>query len=180
MLLKLLGEEKSDVPLEAAIAVSAPMLLDVCAHKMNQGFSKFYQHILLKDLHLMLDQKYDKHDMQKLIALKREDIKKLKDFWLFDEAYTAKINGFASAQDYYTKSSSKQYLKYIEIPTLIIHAKDDPFMTPAVIPTKEEISKSISLEVLDHGGHVGFISGTLFRPKYWLESRVVAFFKEYL
>jgi predicted alpha/beta-fold hydrolase len=146
---------------------------------MNQGFSRFYQKILLKDLHAMLEQKYEKHDMQQLITLKREDVKKLKDFWLFDEAYTAKVNGFDSAQDYYAKSSSKQYLKGIKIPTLIIHAKDDPFMTPAVIPNEEDVSKYVSLEILDHGGHVGFISGTLLKPQYWLDSKIVEFFKRY-
>jgi len=113
--------------------------------------------------------------MKKLIGLKREDIEKLKDFWEFDETYTAKINGFQSAQDYYTKSSAKQYLKAITIPTLIIHAKDDPFMTQEVIPKKEEISKAISLEILDHGGHVGFISGNLFQPIYWLDKKIISF-----
>ncbi len=180
MLLKLLGETKENTPLDAAVAVSAPMLLDVCARKMNSGFSKFYQNILLKDLRLALDKKYDKHNMQKLIGLKREDIKKLKDFWLFDETYTAKINGFASAQDYYTKSSAKQYLKSIKIPTLIIHAKDDPFMTQEVIPSKEEVSKSVALEILDYGGHVGFIAGSLFHPEYWLDKRVASYFKTHL
>jgi len=178
MLLKLIAEEKDKTPLTAAVAVSAPMLLDVCANKMRKGFSKFYQNILLKDLRLALHKKYDAHPMKKLIGLKREDIEKLKDFWEFDEAYTAKINGFQSAQDYYTKSSAKQYLKAITIPTLIIHAKDDPFMTQEVIPKKEDISKAISLEILDHGGHVGFISGSLFSPIYWLDKRIVTFYKE--
>ncbi|SFV66568.1 Hydrolase, alpha/beta fold family functionally coupled to Phosphoribulokinase [hydrothermal vent metagenome] len=176
MLLKLLGEEKEKILLDAAIAVSAPMLLDVCANRMNHGFSKFYQYILLKDLRIMLDKKYDKFDMQKLLGLKRKDINNLKNFWQFDEAYTAKINSFTSAQDYYQKSSAKAYLKNITIPTLIIHAKNDPFMTPEVIPNKEEISHSVALEILENGGHVGFISGTIFKPEYWLEKRVVDYF----
>jgi predicted alpha/beta-fold hydrolase len=178
MLLKLLGEEKKDILLTKAVAISAPMLLDVCADKMNRGFSRFYQHLLLKDLRLALEKKYDKHDMQKLIGLRRKDIQKLKDFWQFDEAYTAKINGFASAQDYYTKSSSKQYLKHITIPTLIVHAKDDPFMTPEVIPSSQDISRSVELEILEHGGHVGFVNGSLLKPQYWLDQRVVDFFKK--
>jgi predicted alpha/beta-fold hydrolase len=179
MLLKLLGEQKDKSPIDAAVAVSAPMLLDVCANKMDRGFSRFYQNILLKDLRLALDKKYDKHNMEKLIGLKREDITKLKNFWQFDEAYTAKINGFTSAQDYYTKNSAKQYLKSIQTPTLIIHAKDDPFMTPAVIPTQKDISPSVTLEILENGGHVGFISGSLLKPKYWLDERIVEYFKDY-
>ncbi len=180
MLLKLLGEEKENSLLTAAIAVSAPMLLNASASRMNRGLSRFYQRLLLKDLNVALEKKYEKHDMQKLIGLEKKDIKKLKNFRLFDEAYTAKINGFTSAQDYYEKSSSKQYLKDIQTPTLIIHAKDDPFMTPEVIPKKEEVSRKIELEILDNGGHVGFISGTLFNPHYWLDTRVVSFLQEYL
>jgi len=179
MLLKLLGEQKETTPLRAAIAVSPPLLLDVCADAMNRGFSKFYQYILLKDLHKALIKKYKHHDMQKLIGLQKKDVHKLKSFWEFDEAYTAKINGFASAQEYYTKSSAKQYLKDITIPTLIIHAKDDPFMTQEVLPSRNDISRSIELEILPNGGHVGFISGSFFKPIYYLDKRVVRYFTDF-
>jgi len=179
MLLKLLGEQKQKLPLEAAVAVSAPMLLDVCANKMNKGFSRFYQNRLLKDLRIALEKKYDKHPMQELIHLAREDIAGLQNFWQFDDAYTAKINGFQSAQEYYSKSSAKQYLKDITIPTLIIHAKDDPFMTQEVIPIQEELSSSVILEVYEHGGHVGFVTGSLLKPKYWLDEKITKFFKNF-
>ena len=175
MLLKLLGELKENTLLERAVAVSPPMQLDVCASRMDSGFSKYYQHRLLKSLNASLDKKYDRHDMQKLLKLKREDIKNLKTFWKFDDAYTAPIHGFQSAQDYYTKSSSRQYLKDIQTPTLIIHSKDDPFMTPEVIPKEKELSNSITFELTEHGGHVGFIAGNLFKPEYWLEKRIVHF-----
>jgi predicted alpha/beta-fold hydrolase len=173
MLLKLLGEKADKNYLSAAIAISPPMKLDVCTNRMNHGFSRYYQHRLVKDLNKALDKKYDKHDMQKLLGLSRKKIKSLKTFWEFDEAYTAPIHGFASAQEYYTQCSSKQFLKYIQTPTLIIHAKDDPFMTMEVLPTKEECSENISMELYENGGHVGFISGSFFRPEYWLEKRVV-------
>ena len=177
MLLKLLGEKGNSSHLEKAVAISAPMQLDICANTMKQGFSKFYQKLLLKDLNKNLDEKYDKYDMQSLIGLKREDIKNLKTFWDFDAAYTAPIHGFASAQDYYTKSSARQFLKDIKIPTLIIHALDDPFMTPEVLPKKSEVPKNVSLEISQNGGHVGFISGSFFKPEYWLEKRVVEYLK---
>ena len=177
MLLKLLGENGNNSHLEGAIAISAPMRLDLCADTMNKGFSKFYQKLLLKDLNASLEKKYDKHDMQSLIKLKKENIKNLKTFWDFDGAYTAPIHGFASAQDYYTKSSARQFLKDIKTPTLIIHALDDPFMTAEVLPQKNEISKNVTLEISKNGGHVGFISGSFFKPEYWLEDRVIEFFK---
>ena len=176
MLLKLLGEIKENSLLEKVVAVSPPMQLDACSDRMNSGFSRYYQHRLITDLNTALDKKYDKHDMESLIGLKRSDISKIKTFWEFDSAYTAPIHGFDSAQDYYTKSSSKQYLKSIKTPTLLIHSKDDPFMSDGVIPAKEELSSSITFELTQKGGHVGFVGGTLLNPVYWLEKRIVEFF----
>lgn len=177
MLLKLLGEEGRNSPFDKAVAVSAPMQLKLCADSMNRGFSRYYQHRLVKDLNIALEKKYDKHPMQELIHLQREDVNRIKTFWEFDDAYTAPIHGFASAKDYYTRSSSRQFLKHITTPTLIIHSKDDPFMTPDVIPRTDELSNSITMELTQKGGHVGFVSGTLLKPEYWLEKRIVEYFK---
>jgi predicted alpha/beta-fold hydrolase len=177
MLLKLLGEKEEKCLLNAAVGVSPPLRLDICATHMNSGFAKVYQAHLLKDLNAALLKKYDQHDMQKLLHLKKEEVKNLDTFWKFDDAYTAPIHGFSSAKEYYEKSSARQYLKSIKIPTLIIHAKDDPFMTPEVLPNAAELSSSVTLEVSEHGGHVGFISGSIFKPVYWMEKRVVEFLK---
>ena len=180
MLLKLLGEVGDKSPLSAAVSVSAPLQLDICANAMNRGFSKFYQHHLLKDLNYSLEKKFDKHDMQKFIGIEKKDVKNLTTFWQFDGAYTAPVHGFKSAQDYYTKCSSKQFLKGVRTPTLIIHSKDDPFMTQEILPSTDELSKTITLELSANGGHVGFISGSIFKPEYWLEKRVVKFFSDHL
>ncbi len=178
MLLKLLGEKGDDLPLKASVAVSAPMKLDVCATQMNRGFSKFYQWHLMRSLKPALIQKYDLYDMKSLIGIDKECVKKLKDFWHYDDLYTAPIHGFRSATHYYEKSSSSQFLEKITHPTLIIHAKDDPFMTPDVLPTKDDISKSVTLDISQHGGHVGFIEGSFFRPKYWLEERIICYIRQ--
>ena len=177
MLLKLLGEEKENSLLTSAVAISAPMMLDVCANSINKGFSKLYEQMLVKNLNLLLEQKYETHDMQRIIGVKKEDVKNIKTFWEFDEIYTAKVNGFKSAQDYYTKCSAKQFLKNIKTPTLIIHAKDDPFMSAKILPTKDEVSLHVELEIHENGGHVGFINGSLFKPEYYLEKRVVEYFE---
>jgi len=179
MLLKLLGEQGNNSPLSAAVSVSAPLQLDVCANAMTKGFSRFYQRILLKDLNASLEKKYKKHDMRKLIGLEKKDVKNLKTFWEFDGAYTAPIHGFKSALDYYQRCSSKQFLKDVRIPTLIIHSTDDPFMTTEILPSKKELSDSITLELSSHGGHVGFIGGSFLQPNYWLEKRVVEHFNSH-
>lgn len=177
MLLKLLGELGSNSPIISAIAISAPMQLESSANTINSGFSKLYQYRLMKILKQQLTQKYLHHDMHSLIDLTQDDIQKLNSFWEFDDAYTAPIHGFKNAIDYYKKSSSKQFLKNIQTNTLIINALDDPFMSHDIIPCESELSQYIELELYPHGGHVGFVSGTIFKPKYWLEDRILSHFK---
>jgi len=177
MLLKLLGELKENSLIDAAVAVSPPLELDTCANEINKGISRYYQYRLVKDLNLALYKKFSKHDMKSLLKITQEDIKNIKTFWEFDEAYTAPIHGFDSAQDYYTKCSSRQFLKDIQTPTLIIHSKDDPFMSPKILPSEEELSTCVILELHEKGGHVGFVGGSILRPEYYLEKRVVEFFK---
>ena len=173
MLLKLLSE--TDI-LTSAIAISAPMKLEICADKMNSGFSKLYQYYLMKNLKKDLLKKYKLHDMVSLIGIDEKDVKNLKTFWEFDDAYTAPIHGFKDAKDYYEKSSSHQFLKKIKTKTLILNALDDPFMTPQVLPTEDEISNSVECEYYPFGGHVGFVSGSVFKPRYWLEERIINYF----
>jgi len=172
MLLKLMGEFGENVLLKAAVAVSAPMDLAVCATRIDQGFSKRYQRHLLKPLLSQLRQKYEKFAMEVLIGLKREDLKKLDTFWKFDDAYTAPVHGFRDAHDYYRKSSARHYLHAVRKPTLIIHAKDDPFTGEDVIPAKEELSAFVDLELYESGGHLGFVGGSFLRPDFWLYRRI--------
>jgi len=175
MLLKLLGEWKDKSLLSSAISISAPMQLNISANTMKKGFARVYQQYLLKHLKKSLCEKYSYHPMEKLINLEKNEIKKIKTLWDFDDAYTSKIHGFGTAKKYYELSSAKQYLKDIKTKTLIIHALDDPFMTKDILPKKGELSPSIKLEIHQHGGHVGFVGGTIFKPIYWTEKRVIEF-----
>jgi predicted alpha/beta-fold hydrolase len=118
--------------------------------------------------------------MNALIYKDENAVKKMHSFWEFDDAYTAPIHGFSSAEDYYTKSSAKQFLNAITTPTLIIHALDDPFMTADVLPKEDEHSKKVRLELHKNGGHVGFIGGTIFKPEFYLEQRIVSYCKEFI
>jgi predicted alpha/beta-fold hydrolase len=98
-----------------------------------------------------------------------------------DGKYTVPMHGFTSVDEYYTHASSRQYLRSIRVPTLLLQAKDDPFMTEEVIPEKNELSPYVRLEVTEAGGHVGFVSGTVpWKPHYWLEERVPEFLKLHL
>ena len=172
MLLKLMGEFSEEQLLQGAVAVSAPMDLALCADRINQGFSKLYQRHLLSPLLAQLLQKYESFEMEKFLGIKVDEVKKLKTFWEFDDAYTAPIHGFKDAKEYYEKSSAKQYLCDIKAPTLILHAKDDPFTGEGVIPSKDEMSQAVSLEVSEYGGHIGFVGGTFSKPEFWLYERM--------
>ena len=102
-------------------------------------------------------------------------------FWTFDDQVTAPLHGFPHVHAYYRAASSRQYLSAIRTPTLIIHAKDDPFMTPEAIPHADELSDQVTLEVSAGGGHVGFIAGHVpGRPIYWLDGRMVRHLVEFL
>lgn len=177
MLLKLLGEWQKLSPLRAAVSVSAPLQLDICADQMKQGFSRFYQYLLLKSLKQRLLNKFAQHDIESLLGFNKQKVRQLNSFWAFDDIYTGPVHGFKSASDYYQQSSSKQYLKNITTKTLIIHALDDPFMSPEILPDKDTIPENVQLEVSTCGGHLGFVSGHIFKPEYWLEKRISQYFK---
>ena len=174
--LKYMGEADTDDAIVCATATSAPLLLDVCAARMNRGFSRIYQHDLMRRLKNKALQK------QPILAAAgvNHDPLKLKTFVEFDDALTAPTHGFRNAADYYQRCSSRQFLKGIDKPTLIIHSQDDPFMTPNVIPSEDELSDQVTLELSEHGGHVGFIGGRLLRPQYWLEGRIIDFIEPLL
>jgi predicted alpha/beta-fold hydrolase len=94
----------------------------------------------------------------------------------FDDAVTAPLHGFSGKDEYYDRSSAISYLDKICLPTLIINALDDPFMTPSGIPLASQLSDDVRLEVSKHGGHVGFISGGLpWNPDYYLPGRIIEF-----
>ena len=100
----------------------------------------------------------------------------IRSLWDFDEHYTAPLHGFQSAQDYYEKCSSLPFLNDITVPTLIVNAKDDSFLSancfPAALSQKHPY---LHLLTPDFGGHVGFSS--LNKKQYWIERIVVDFFE---
>ncbi len=185
MLLKLLGESGEKSMLEAAIVISAPMLLSNSAETITKGAARIYQQYLLKPLKKKLLGKYQQHDMESLLDIPLSQVKKIRTVREFDDIYTSRINGFKDAEDYYEQNSAKHFLPEIKTNTLIIHALDDPFMTPDVLPNtarqmlsindEREASSSIQFDIQQYGGHVGFVEGTLFKPEYFLERRVIEF-----
>lgn len=177
VLLKWLGETSRKNRLKAAVAISAPFDLSKSVNRVNQGFSRIYQWYLLKSLHKKIQFKF-KTQTAPIPIPPLSELRTLRDF---DEHVTAPLHGFSNAEAYYTASSSRQYLSSIAVPTLLLQSKDDPFMTEDLLPTSKELSSQVEFELMEKGGHVGFISGPLpWRAQYWLDKRVPQYLKKYL
>ena len=177
VLLKALGEGAGMDAVSTAVAVSVPFDLDRAAWRLQQGFSRIYQRYLLDKLRRSYRAKLPGHTM----PVSSERLGALDSFRLFDNEVTAPLHGFRDVDDYYGRSSSRQYLQAITTPTLVLHAADDPFVPGDAIHTDSELGSGVTLELSRHGGHVGFVEGGVpFRAHYWLERRICAHLREYL
>ncbi|NQU64455.1 MAG: hydrolase [SAR324 cluster bacterium] len=168
VLLKWLGEQGMASPLQRAAAMSVPFRLDQAAQRMNQGFSRIYQRYLIGSLRRSYKARFARIPSPLDI-----DINALDTFWLFDDKVTAPLHGFKGVDDYYTRASCRQFIPQIRVPTLILQAADDPFMYAHTPPCADELPEDVWLEMPQHGGHVGFISGVIpGRANYWGEWRL--------
>lgn len=184
VLLKWLGElgQKQQLPLiKAAYAVSTPFDLAVCAEAIDKGFSKIYKHYLLSSLKKKIINKFSEEELLSLLNLTAKDILLIGSIREFDERVSAKLNGFESADHYYQSSSSKSFLKHIKIPTLILHAEDDPFMSPELIPKEGDLSSYLELRISKYGGHVGFVTDPdKMGYSFYLEKAILEYFDEHI
>lgn len=172
VLVKYLGEKGHAASLTAAVGVSVPYDLHDASAAINRGFSRVYRNRLLR---LM------KNRLREGISSGRLDSRwaaalHARDFRSFDDLYTAPAHGFAGVDDYYDRCSAGSFVSGVRAPTLLIHARDDPFMTPACLPARADLPPGVELEAYPSGGHVGFVSGgPPWRPRTWLEGRITAF-----
>jgi len=167
VLLKALAEEGAGAPVLAAAAGCAPFDLKHCAEKLRHGTARMYQKRLLGDLSEIARRK---HAVVPAPNVDLTQVLRSQDFFEFDDAWTAPMNGFKDALDYYAQCSSGGYLRAIQVPTLIVNARDDPFMTPGILPSAEQLSPQVTLEVSRRGGHVGFIAANRYGGwQFWLE-----------
>lgn len=176
VLLKWLGERGAGAPLATAIAVSVPFDLDSAARQLERGLSRIYRNHLLGRLRQAVIAKSARHPA----PVPLRELPRLNSFHAFDDAVTAPLHGFRDVADYYQRSSSKPFLRHIRIPTLILQARDDPFLPPSALPDDSELNEYTRLELSGHGGHVGFVAGNSpFHPVYWLEQRIVRHLDSY-
>ena len=173
LMLKYLGEEKF-IPKEikAGIAVSVPCHLYGSCQELHTLKNKPYHDRFRSHLISRLKLKQKQHPD----ILKLEDIKSIKTLIDFDNVYTSKAHGFKDALDYYTKSSSLQFLPSIKTPTLILNALNDSFLSSECYPIRASKNNDyLFLEMPKHGGHSGFILSGNF---YYNEKRALEFVEE--
>ncbi|HUQ29627.1 MAG TPA: hydrolase [Usitatibacter sp.] len=174
-LAKWLGEAGAaalEVASRAAV-VSAPLDLMAAGDALGRGFALNYARHFLETLKAGAEAKLERHPgLVDAAAMRRS--RTLREF---DNAVTAPLHGFRDTDDYWTRASAKPLLAGIRVPTLIVNARDDPFLPEAALPTEREVSSAVKLEFPARGGHVGFVSGPFPGNIDWLPQRVLHFFE---
>jgi predicted alpha/beta-fold hydrolase len=177
VLLKWLGEQGDQLPAEvvAAAAVSVPFDLELGSRHIERGFSRIYTHHFLRTLrHKALRKLAEAPDLFDPVRLNEA-----RTLMEFDDAVTAPVHGFKDASDYYSRSSSIHFLSSIRRPTLLLSARDDPFLPLEVLDDVSIVARDnpcITPEFHERGGHVGFVSGRLpWRAHFYAEARLLSF-----
>jgi predicted alpha/beta-fold hydrolase len=173
-LLKWLGEQETQATrlVAGAVAVSAPLDLTAAGKVLNSGFNRVYTYHFLTTL----KRKALKKNKQFPGLLNIKALTTCYSLYEFDNLVTAPLHGFHDADDYWQQSSSKPWLASIHVPTLLINARNDPFLPESVLPKQSEVSSLVSLESPQQGGHVGFMYGAFPGKLDWLPQRIMSFF----
>lgn len=175
LLLKYLGED-NDLPkeLKAGVAISAPCDLYKSLKKLDETRNWLYSQRFMRQLkkQLILREKYFPGEINK------KQIANCTNLYAIDELYTSQAHGFDNALEYYEKSSALSFIPNIKIPTLLINAKNDGFLSENSSPvTIAENNPNFYLEMPEYGGHVGFIQN---KKTTYTEDRALEFISTHI
>ena len=173
--LKYVGEDPARVPASvcAAVGISTPCDLEASAGELTRLSRLPYMAYFLKTLRAKIREKQRR--FPELVDVSQ--LWRVWNFEQFDTLYTAPLHGFRNARDYWRRASCLPVLAQVRLPILLINALDDPFLAPSCFPV--DLARShprLTLEMPEHGGHVGFVSAD--PARYWSETRVVDFVSE--
>lgn len=173
-LLKWLGEQRAAAlgSITAAAAISAPVDLMAAGNALDAGFNLIYtRNFLVTMKHKTLAKLGAFPDLcDRTLMLASRTLRE------FDNVVTAPLHGYRDTDDYWTNASSKPLLRHIKAPTLMINARNDPFLPACALPQPNEVSENVSLEFPATGGHAGFAGGNFPGRLDWLPQRVMAYF----
>jgi hypothetical protein len=176
-LAKWLGErgEAAAKVVTSAASVCAPVDLTAAGEALERGLALMYARHFLATLRVnALGRLARFPGLYDAGAVRRS--RTLRDF---DDVVTAPLHGFRDATDYWLRASAKPWLGGIRVPTLILNARDDPFLPAVALPTEREVSAAVKLEFPARGGHVGFVSGPFPGNIEWLPHRLLHFFEHH-
>ncbi len=173
--LKMAGEdgEKPSGNMDSVIAISPPVDLQAGIMKLQKPAAKSWNKFFATEMVKVVARKIEVHKETNTVDFPK-DIDSLK---MFDELYTAPVNGFKDAMDYYQQSSSKNLLKRIQIPMLLIISQDDPVVDTKFIESMESKGKT-KIVVTKTGGHVGFLSNNIFKGFRWMDDVILKYVAE--
>lgn len=179
VLLKWLGENPNQMLVAAAAAVSTPYDLAAGSRYLETWIGAVYCERFLKTLRPKAVE-IARRFPEAAARIDLERVRRSRTFWEFDAAATGPLHGFTGAEDYYARSSCLNFLDRVTTPTLCLSAEDDAFLPPSVLPlARRKASSSIDFRTTAHGGHIGFIGGTVpWRPVYWAEELAVGWLAE--
>ena len=174
VLLKWLGEAAAESAIRAAAVISVPYDLAAAARYLERPVGRIYtRHFAerLKSKALDVLTRFPR-DTAHIDAAR---VLRARTFHEFDDCLTAPLHGFASADDYYRRSSALPFLARIAVPTLCLSAEDDPLIPGETAHwARAAASPEVTFEITSWGGHTGFVSGRWpWRPRYWAEERAV-------
>jgi predicted alpha/beta-fold hydrolase len=178
VLLKYLGESGNRARVKVAAGISLPFDLGAGADKLQSTvIGRTYTGVFIRPMKAKFRQKLhlvaDACDAERVLAARS--------FREFDDLATARLHGFSGADDYYAQSSCAQFIPRIRVPTLVIHALDDPFVPATAIPHDAlRANPQLTTVITRHGGHVGFVAGPPWRPEFWAEAEAARFVAEIL
>ncbi len=170
LVLKYVGERGGEThpKLHRAVAFSVPCELACSSAKLAEWQNGIYMERFMKSLRAKVKGKHPLFPEEIDVT----GVDRMRTFAEFDDRFTAPLNGFADAEDYWKRSSCRQFLPDIAIPTLLVTAANDPILGPSCYPFAEaEASTRFHLEIPAEGGHVGFGGG----KEYWSETRAAEF-----
>ncbi len=168
--LKYVGERGVDSKIKGVVALSVPMDLYTSSLQISRPSNWVYSRRFLKSLKKKISAK-----ARVMPALNIAMLEKITTLEQFDDYYTGPLHGYINAKDYYQRCSAIGFLNSISVPTLIINAKNDPFLSKECFPAKIE-NKYVKLETPSHGGHVGFTQLNK-NGLYWSEERSLDFIR---
>ncbi len=172
--LKYLGESQRDARIRSCVVFSVPMHLQSSCEQIALPANQLYARRFLKTL---------KEKVRAKASLRTDidtsPLDSINSLQAFDDAYTSVLHGYRNAIDYYTQCSSVHFAESIQVPTLIVNAQNDPFLSDACYPVERMMHHpKVRLEIPAQGGHVGF---TAFGKKgvFWSEERALHFVRQH-